>query len=72
MKLKTSIALLLLYIFAVSNQSFAAGLEDRTITLKSNERFDLVQANSVSFKFQPLSDEAVSYTHLTLPTTPYV
>lgn len=58
MKLKTSIALLLLYIFAVSNQSFAAGLEDRTITLKSNERFDLVQANSVSFKFQPLSDEA--------------
>jgi hypothetical protein len=36
----------------------AAGLEDRVITLKSNERFDLVQANSVTFKFQSLSDEA--------------
>jgi hypothetical protein len=58
MKLKTSIALLLIYIVTALNYSFAAGLEDRTITLKSNERFDLVQANSVNFKFQPLSDDA--------------
>jgi hypothetical protein len=58
MKLKISITLLLFYIFAALNHSFATGLEDRIITLKSNERFDLVQANTVTFKFQPLSDDA--------------
>ena len=58
MRLKISIALLLFYSCTALNLSFAAGLEDRTITLKSNERFDLVQASSVTFKFQPLSDDA--------------
>jgi len=58
MKLKTSITLLIIYLFAAYQPSFAAGLEDRVITLKSNERFDLVQANTVTFKFQPLSDDA--------------
>jgi len=38
--------------------AFAAGLEDKTIILKSNERFDLVQAKTVTFKFQPLSEDA--------------
>lgn len=58
MKFKISIALVLTYIFAALNYSFAEGLEERTITLKSNERFDLVQASTVTFKFQPLSDDA--------------
>lgn len=58
MKLKITITSLLLYIFTALNFTFAEDLKDRTITLKSNERFDLVQANSVSFKFQPLSDDA--------------
>ena len=58
MKLKITIASLLVYFLTALNYSFAAGLEDRTITLKSNERFDLVQASSVTFKFQPLSEDA--------------
>jgi len=58
MKLKIFITFLLVFLLTVFNYSFAAGLEDRTITLKSNERFDLVQANTVTFKFQPLSDDA--------------
>ena len=58
MKFKISFAFLLLFYLAVSNIVIAAGLEDRTIMLKSNERFDLVQANSVTFKFQPLSEDA--------------
>lgn len=37
--------------------TLAAGLEDKTIILKSNERFDLVQAKTVTFKFQPLSED---------------
>ena len=53
----SSLSLLFLFI-ATSSIAIAAGLEDRTITLKSNERFDLVQANSVTFKFQPLSEDA--------------
>ncbi len=36
----------------------SASLESQTITLKSNERFELVQANTVTFKFQPLSEDA--------------
>ena len=43
---------------AIANIAFAAGLEDKTIILKSNERFDLVQASTVTFKFQPLSEDA--------------
>jgi len=58
MKLKISFTALVFFYLAVLNTSFSAGLEDRTITLKSNERFDLVQANSVTFKFQPLSEDA--------------
>ncbi|MFK7816390.1 MAG: hypothetical protein AB8B92_08640 [Gammaproteobacteria bacterium] len=56
MKFKIKIFLLLI----VSSVSLvnASGLEDQTITLKSNERFDLVQANTVTFKFQPLSVDA--------------
>ncbi len=58
MKLKISLTALVFFSLAILNTSFSAGLEDRTITLKSNERFDLVQANSVTFKFQPLSEDA--------------
>ena len=36
----------------------ATGLEDKTIILKSNERFNLIQAKTVTFKFQPLSEDA--------------
>jgi len=58
MKFKISFASLLIFFLTVSNIVIAAGLEDHTITLKSNERFDLVQANTVTFKFQPLSEDA--------------
>ena len=36
----------------------AAGLENRTITIKNNERFDFVNGSSIQFKFKPLSDQA--------------
>ncbi len=51
-----SIYFILLVVF--TNALNAAGLEERTITIRSNERFDLVKEGSVQFKFQPLSDEA--------------
>ncbi|MEJ2114467.1 MAG: hypothetical protein P8X88_00010 [Gammaproteobacteria bacterium] len=38
--------------------AYADALENRTIALKSNERFSFVQADSVTFKFQPLSEDA--------------
>ncbi len=56
--MKFKIQIILLLIFLSVSVANAAGLEDQTITLKSNERFDLVQANTVSFKFQPLSEDA--------------
>ncbi len=43
---------------AISSMAFAAGLEEKTIILKSNERFDLILASTVTFKFQPLSEDA--------------
>lgn len=49
---------LLLFMFISASIANAAGLEEQTITLKSNERFDLLQANTVTFKFQPLSEDA--------------
>ena len=58
MKLKISIFGLFIFSLAALHTAHSIGLEDRTITLKSNERFDLVQANSVNFKFQPLSEDA--------------
>ena len=58
MKFNLYIALLTVCLCIAFNHAFAAGLEDRTITLTSNERFELVQANSVTFKFQPLSEDA--------------
>ncbi len=56
MKLKLS-AILFFYL-ACQASVVAAGLEKRTIILSSNERFDLVQGNSVKFKFKPLSEDA--------------
>lgn len=56
MKFKIQISLLLMLLSAP--YANATGLEDQIITLTSNERFDLVQANTVTFKFQPLSEDA--------------
>ena len=56
MKLKLTI--ILFFYLTCQSSLFAAGLEKRTIILSSNERFDLVQSNSVKFKFKPLSDDA--------------
>lgn len=58
--MKFLLSFLILIFIAITgiHSAAAASLEERIITLKSNERFDLVQANSVTFKFQPLSDEA--------------
>jgi len=47
-----------IYLLSAFNTVYSAGLENRVITLSSNERFDLVQGNTVTFKFQPLSDDA--------------
>ncbi|QMU61649.1 MAG: hypothetical protein GKR92_08050 [Gammaproteobacteria bacterium] len=58
MKYKIFFTALVLFFSAISSAGFAAGLEDKTITLKGNERFELVQANTVTFKFQPLSEDA--------------
>ena len=56
MKLTLSVSVLLFVL--LSNIASATGLENLTITMQSNERFDLVQANKVKFKFKPLSEEA--------------
>ena len=56
--MKLALPLTTLLFFLLSNASSAAGLEKFTITLHSNERFDLVQANKVKFKFKPLSEKA--------------
>jgi hypothetical protein len=56
--MKFKILTSLLFVLLSASIANAAGLEDQTITLKSNERFDLVQANTVTFKFQPLSEDA--------------
>ena len=36
----------------------AAGFEDRTITIRNTERFDLVERNHIKFKFKPLTEDA--------------
>ncbi|MGH1537616.1 MAG: hypothetical protein ACRBDX_06170 [Gammaproteobacteria bacterium] len=58
MKPHLFITVLQISILLAFNTAHAVGLEHRTITLKSNERFDLVQAKSVTFKFQSLSEDA--------------
>jgi|GEM_PF-2412255 len=58
MKLKFSIVILAIYLLTALNTVFSVGLEDRVIKLSSNERFDLVQGDVVTFKFQPLSNDA--------------
>ena len=51
------ITLLIFYFVGISTVS-AVGLEERTITLSSNDRFDFVQAKNIKFKFKPLSEDA--------------
>ena len=58
MKHKQTIILLTVLITSCVSTLHAAGLENRTITITSNDRFDLVNGNRVQFKFQPLTDEA--------------
>jgi len=41
-----------------SSSISAAGLEERVITIRGNERFELVDNKHLQFKFQPLSKEA--------------
>jgi hypothetical protein len=58
--MKVSITFYILFnlLLAMLDTAYADALEDRTIALKSNERFSFVQADSVTFKFQPLSEDA--------------
>ncbi len=56
--MKFKIQIFVLFTLISASVANASGFEDQTITLKSNERFDLVQANTVTFKFQPLSEDA--------------
>jgi len=58
MKLKFFLSILTIYFLTAFTTVYSAGLENRVIKLSSNERFDLVQGDVVTFKFQPLSDDA--------------
>ena len=60
MKMKSQLSITIIFILILSalNIGLANELVDRVITLSSNERFDLLQSNSVNFKFQPLSEDA--------------
>ena len=46
------------------------GVDDNTLALFENQY--PVQPMGVSYNSYVILDETVSYTHLTLPTTPYV
>ena len=58
--MKNQISLLFLFIlFACSTVStYAAGLENQTIKIKSNERFQFANGGGIQFKFKPLTDQA--------------
>ncbi len=60
MEIKSHISNLIIFLLILSalNVSQANELANRVITLSSNERFDLLQSESVNFKFQPLSEDA--------------
>ena len=58
MKFSIIFCILLYLLLAILHNVYAVNLEDRAITLTSIERFDFVQENSVTFKFQPLSEDA--------------
>lgn len=58
MKSQLSLIVLFFFYFASAATVMAVGLEERTITLSSNDRFDFVQAKNVKFKFKPLSEDA--------------
>lgn len=60
MEIKSHISKLITFLLILSalNISQANELINRVITLSSNERFDLLQSESVNFKFQPLSEDA--------------
>lgn len=53
-----SISLLMIIIILWSPSLSAEGIEERVITIRGNERFELVNNNYLQFKFQPLSNEA--------------
>lgn len=58
--MKNQVSLLFLFILftcCVVN-TYAAGLENQTIKIKSNERFQFANGGSIQFKFKPLSDQA--------------
>ena len=60
--MKYILYILLLYTtsFFYTSVIFAAGLEDRTILIRNNERFELVDGNHVKFKFKPLTEDALA------------
>ena len=58
MKNKSHLYLLYLLLAFFVTESFAAGLENRSIKITNNDRFHFVNGSGVQFKFRPLSDEA--------------
>ena len=58
MKYKSHLCLLYLLLAFFVTESFAAGLENRSIKITSNDRFHFVNGSGIQFKFRPLSDEA--------------
>ena len=58
MKYTTYIILLLIPFVNFTPAIHASGFEDRTITIRNTERFDLVEGNYIKFKFKPLTEDA--------------
>ena len=61
-----------LILFTAIIKNSAKKNEDKIFTLKENIRILNSELEKIKLEFDYLSSSAVSYTHLTLPTTPYV
>lgn len=58
MKHKISIFGFFIFLLVIMSTAHATRIEEKIITLQSNERFSLIQARKVKFKFQVLSEDA--------------
>lgn len=58
MRHKEIIFLFIVQLACCASALYAADLENRIITITSNERMDLINGDSVQFQFQPLSNTA--------------
>ncbi len=58
--MKNRVFLFFAFLLVICGQvnTYAAGLENRSINISSNERFNFINGSSIQFKFKPLSDKA--------------